>query len=211
MSKGWSFGRPFFIWFKNYFPTTLFKDDISFMKFSSQKMYRVVKSYVSTPISELTLFAEPTTSGVILVSLSFGKKERFNGTLARDSNNPLLKGYAGLLRDFLRGRVRSLKAVQIDLSWCTPFQRAVLDAARSIPWGSVVTYSDLAAMAGHPSAVRASAAVMRNNRFPLVIPCHRVVAKGGAIGGFMGMTSGASVTLKRKLLELEGTALFVRK
>jgi methylated-DNA-[protein]-cysteine S-methyltransferase len=89
--------------------------------------------------------------------------------------------------------------VPLDLDWCTPFQRAVVDAAREVPWGDVVTYGELAAHAGYPGAARAAGSVCAGNRFWLIVPCHRVVAATG-IGGY-----GASgTTLKRRLLELEG-------
>jgi methylated-DNA-[protein]-cysteine S-methyltransferase len=75
----------------------------------------------------------------------------------------------------------------------------VVDAAREVPWGDVVTYGELAAHAGYPGAARAAGSVCAGNRFWLIVPCHRVVAATG-IGGY-----GASGTaLKRRLLELEG-------
>jgi methylated-DNA-[protein]-cysteine S-methyltransferase len=71
----------------------------------------------------------------------------------------------------------------------------------------VIIYGELAENAGYPKAIRAAASVMRNNRFPLVIPCHRVIGKGGRIGGFMGATTGSAVALKKKLLRREGIVL----
>ena len=71
----------------------------------------------------------------------------------------------------------------------TPLQRATWEAMRAIPQGSVVTYSDLAAMAGYPRAVRAVASAVGRNPFPVIIPCHRVVhasrpiARGNYTGG----------------------------
>jgi methylated-DNA-[protein]-cysteine S-methyltransferase len=58
-------------------------------------------------------------------------------------------------------------------------------------------------MSGFPRAVRAVASVMRNNRFPLAVPCHRVVKKNGAVGGFGGQIKGSKVNLKRRLIESE--------
>jgi methylated-DNA-[protein]-cysteine S-methyltransferase len=89
--------------------------------------------------------------------------------------------------------------VAIELGWCTPFQRAAVEALREVPWGEVVTYGELAALAGRPGAARAAGSVCAGNRFSFIVPCHRVVAASG-IGGY-----GASGTaLKRCLLELEG-------
>jgi O-6-methylguanine DNA methyltransferase len=89
--------------------------------------------------------------------------------------------------------------VPLDLESCTPFQRAVVDAAREVPWGDVVTYGELAAHAGYPGAARAAGTVCAGNRFWLFVPCHRVVAATG-IGGYGSTGTG----LKRRLLELEG-------
>jgi methylated-DNA-[protein]-cysteine S-methyltransferase len=81
----------------------------------------------------------------------------------------------------------------------TPFQRAVWNALRRIPRGRVITYGDLAALAGRPRAVRAVGSACGANPVPLLVPCHRVVAAGPAIGGF-----GGGLELKRALLEREG-------
>ncbi len=92
--------------------------------------------------------------------------------------------------------------VKLDLEDYTPFQLAVVAALRRVPYGEVVTYGELAALAGYPNAQRATGSVCAHNRFPLVVPCHRVVSATG-IGGY-----GASgVEVKRRLLELEGVAL----
>ena len=78
------------------------------------------------------------------------------------------------------------------------FRRRVLAAVRRIPPGRVATYGDIAALAGSPRAWRAVGTVMRECRDPAV-PCHRVIASGGSIGGY-----GGSVHLKRELLRAEG-------
>lgn len=92
--------------------------------------------------------------------------------------------------------------VVIDLEWATPFQRALAATLRSVPWGEVLSYGELAALAGRPGAARAAGSFCADNRYPLIVPCHRVVAAGG-IGGY-----GASgVALKRRLLALEGVSL----
>ena len=61
----------------------------------------------------------------------------------------------------------------------TPFQRAVTEALRAVPYGETVTYGELAALAGHPNAQRAAGTFCAGNRFAIVVPCHRVVAAGG--------------------------------
>jgi methylated-DNA-[protein]-cysteine S-methyltransferase len=107
------------------------------------------------------------------------------------------------LEGYLAGSVHDLGSIRVDLGWATPFQGRVVRTARRIAWGHTVTYGELAARAGFPGAARAAASVMRANRFPLIVPCHRVVAAGG-IGGFMGARWGAAVALKKRLLAHEG-------
>ena len=103
------------------------------------------------------------------------------------------------IQSFLRGEPVELADVPLDLDWCTPFQHAVVDVLRTVPRGELVTYGELAALAGAPGAARAAGTVCAQNRFWLLVPCHRVVAANG-IGGY-----GASgVELKRRLLRLEG-------
>jgi methylated-DNA-[protein]-cysteine S-methyltransferase len=89
--------------------------------------------------------------------------------------------------------------VDLDLSWMTHFQRAVADALRAVPYGEVVTYGELAALAGHPNAQRAAGTFCAGNRFPILVPCHRVVAADG-----LGSYGSLGVEYKRRLLLLEG-------
>lgn len=102
----------------------------------------------------------------------------------------------------LAGVPTSYEAIPIDLSWATPLQRELAAAARAIPWGDVVSYGELAALAGRPGAARAAGSFCAENRFSLIIPCHRVVAATG-IGGY----GEAGPELKRRLLALEGVRL----
>jgi O-6-methylguanine DNA methyltransferase len=78
------------------------------------------------------------------------------------------------------------------------FRRRVLAAVRRIPPGRVATYGDIALLAGAPRAARAVGTVMRECRDPSV-PCHRVIAAGGALGGY-----GRNLQVKRELLRAEG-------
>jgi len=92
--------------------------------------------------------------------------------------------------------------IPIDLDWCTPFQRAVADTLRAVAHGEVVTYGELAALAGYPNAQRAAGTFCAHNRLPLIIPCHRVVAATG-----IGSYGSLGQAFKRRLLELEGVEL----
>jgi len=89
----------------------------------------------------------------------------------------------------------------LDLAGFTDFQRKIIRAARRIAYGQVCSYGDLAKRIGHAGAARAVGSVMRHNRFPLVVPCHRVVASGGRLGGF---SSPGGTAEKHALLALEG-------
>lgn len=111
------------------------------------------------------------------------------------------KDLAIRVTDYLAGTTVCFDDIELDVSWATPFQRAVADALRSVPRGGVVTYGELAALAGYPGAARAAGAFCAGNRFALFVPCHRVVAASG-IGGY-GATG---IAIKRRLLALEGVA-----
>jgi methylated-DNA-[protein]-cysteine S-methyltransferase len=106
-----------------------------------------------------------------------------------------------LLSAYYRGEAVDLSKVALDLTECSPFDWAVYRALLGIRRGAVITYGDLADRAGRPRAARAVGGAMKRNPLPPFIPCHRVVAGGGNIGGFT--TEGGTV-LKRHLLEMEG-------
>jgi methylated-DNA-[protein]-cysteine S-methyltransferase len=89
----------------------------------------------------------------------------------------------------------------LDLGRLTPFQATVLQAARNIPSGSVRTYGQIAQAIGSPRASRAVGQALGRNPVPIVIPCHRVIASDGSLGGYSG---GGGLQSKRFLLGLEG-------
>jgi methylated-DNA-[protein]-cysteine S-methyltransferase len=103
---------------------------------------------------------------------------------------------------YFKGEQVSFDDVPVDLDWCTPLQRAIAGALRRIPYGETVSYGELSALAGRPQAPRAAGTFCAQNRLPLILPCHRVVAAGG-IGGYGSL----GVEYKRRLLELERAAL----
>lgn len=106
------------------------------------------------------------------------------------------------IQGFFAGESTGFDDVPLALDWATPFQRAVAATLRNVPRGEVVSYGELAALAGYPRAGRAVGSFCAQNRFLLFVPCHRVVAAGG-IGGY-GSTG---VGVKRRLLALEGVSL----
>ena len=112
-----------------------------------------------------------------------------------DDAHPL----ADRLRAFFAGADVRFDDVELDLDWCTPFQRAVVDVLRGLERGELVTYGELAALAGHPGAQRAAGTFCARNRFPIFVPCHRVVAAEG-----LGSYGSLGPDYKRRLLALEG-------
>jgi O-6-methylguanine DNA methyltransferase len=100
------------------------------------------------------------------------------------------------LLELLAGERREL-AIDLDLR-ATEFQRAVYRVVRGIPYGRTLAYADVAAAIDRPKAVRAVGAANGANPIPLVIPCHRVIARGGALQGYAG-----GLELKARLLAME--------
>jgi O-6-methylguanine DNA methyltransferase len=109
---------------------------------------------------------------------------------------------AGQIREYLRGRRRSFRA-RIDWRVMTAFQRRVLRVTLCIPYGRVTTYGEIAAVIGNPRAARAVGRALGANPIPIVIPCHRVIASDGALGGY---SAAGGVSLKRRLLQMEESA-----
>jgi methylated-DNA-[protein]-cysteine S-methyltransferase len=102
------------------------------------------------------------------------------------------------LDEYFQGRRRTFD-VKVDLSTIQGFSRKVLQQTSRIPFGSVITYRDVATRAGIPRAVRAAGNALGANPVPIVVPCHRVVRTGGGLGGYTG-----GLERKEALLALEG-------
>ena len=90
----------------------------------------------------------------------------------------------------------------LDLSGGTPFQQCVWRALREVPLGATTTYSEVARQIGQPAGVRAVGGACGANTIPVIVPCHRVLLKGGGLGGFS-----AGLRWKRVLLSREGLQL----
>jgi methylated-DNA-[protein]-cysteine S-methyltransferase len=86
----------------------------------------------------------------------------------------------------------------------TTFQRKVLLTVAEVPRGEFTTYAELAKRIGQPKAARAVGQALGSNPMPLVLPCHRVLASDGSMGGYSGR---GGVKTKEKLLRLEGARL----
>ena len=160
---------------------------------------------VEAPFSPLLLLASERG----LRRVVFLKRQHPEEWLAENISEDVALGLPELVADFvprleayLRGARETFEGVPLDLGNATAFQRRVWDALRTVPYGTVVTYAELAWKIGKPTAARAVGNAVGANRLPIVIPCHRVVASGG-IGGF-GETG---VAIKRALLKLEGVTI----
>jgi methylated-DNA-[protein]-cysteine S-methyltransferase len=108
-------------------------------------------------------------------------------------------GLVERLQRYFAGEDASFEDVELDLEYETPFLDRCALALREIPRGEVVTYGELAALAGAPGAARAAGSFCARNRLGLFVPCHRVVGASG-----IGSYGSYGVEYKRRLLELEG-------
>ncbi|MEZ0230566.1 MAG: methylated-DNA--[protein]-cysteine S-methyltransferase [Planctomycetota bacterium] len=104
----------------------------------------------------------------------------------------------------VKGENQDFGQVPLDLEALPPFHKKVYAAARKVGTSRTVTYGELAALAGKPGGARAVGQAMRRNPFPIVVPCHRIVAAGGKPGGF---TSWNGLDTKARLLAAEGVTL----
>ena len=122
-----------------------------------------------------------------------GASQTFDATVHR-ALDQLGEYFAGSRRDF---------ELPLDLPPLSAKARAVLMALRTVPYGTTITYGELAHRSGTGLPPRAIGGVMKTNPVPLVIPCHRIVASTG-LGGFSGGDPGRGLETKRWLLENEG-------
>lgn len=115
---------------------------------------------------------------------------------ANDENDENFTQAIKEITEYLEGK-RTEFSVNIRLQG-TEFRIAVWDELRRIPYGKTITYAQLARRIGHPKAYRAVANACGANPFPIIIPCHRVVASGGKPGGYTG-----GLDIKQTLLAIE--------
>jgi methylated-DNA-[protein]-cysteine S-methyltransferase len=105
------------------------------------------------------------------------------------------------IRGYLAGKRVDFAFVALDLAAVGEFRLAVYEAARSVAWGQTTSYGELARRIGFPWGARAVGRALARNPVPLIVPCHRILARDHQIGGFSAY--GGTVT-KRRLLALEG-------
>jgi methylated-DNA-[protein]-cysteine S-methyltransferase len=148
-------------------------------------------------------------------SFAAGLARRLCGTVIVDG-----PGAPRAMRDLLRGSLRQLEEYlagtrddfdfPVDLAGLSDWERRVLEETRRIPRGHVVAYGRLAAAIGNPRAARAVGNALGRNPIAIAIPCHRVIAGDGTIGGYGGsgpLGRAEALAVKRRLLALEGVTL----
>jgi methylated-DNA-[protein]-cysteine S-methyltransferase len=140
-----------------------------------------------------------------LCALDFGRQEseflqRFDSRARLEKDPKAVQRVLAQLREYFAGD-RSSFNLPVDISQLTPFQRSVLDVACRIAPGQVWTYQRIAKELGRPRSSRPVGGALARNPIPIVIPCHRVIASDGSLGGYSG---GSGLKAKRWLLRLEG-------
>jgi methylated-DNA-[protein]-cysteine S-methyltransferase len=176
---------------------------------------RAVAQARALGLTDVSYAFEPSPVGDLLVAvtrrglirLAYNPKEHADEILeelARRVSPRVVEAPAALdvvrreLDDYFEGKRTSFD-IPVDWRLHDGFSRRVLRATARIPFGKVLTYAEVAAKAGSPRAYRAAGNALGSNRMPIVVPCHRVVASGGKIGGYTG-----GLERKEYLLELEG-------
>ncbi len=121
---------------------------------------------------------------------------------ARDATPPpAVRRAVEAIVALLRGEASDLATIELDLDQVPPFQRRVYEVARTIPPGTTLSYGELATRMGSQGAARAVGQALGRNPFAIVVPCHRVLAASGKLGGF---SANGGITTKLRLLSIEG-------
>jgi methylated-DNA-[protein]-cysteine S-methyltransferase len=162
----------------------------------------VAYASVDSPFGPLMVAATP--HGLVSVGLPNLDPERFLAMLTERVSPRALEAPARLddarreLDLYFDGRLREFD-LPLDWQLSHGFRRKVLRQTARIPYGKTRSYKEMAERAGSPRAVRAAGSALGSNPIPIVVPCHRVLRTGGALGGY-----GGGLELKEALLKLEG-------
>ncbi len=138
--------------------------------------------------------------GEAILSLRFLSEAPDADPQGNHAGPPWWERLRSALDAYFQGQPVTFADFPVDLSQQPPFRRRVLEECRRIPYGQTLTYTELAARAGKPLAVRAVGSAMSHNPVALLIPCHRVSRSDGSLGGY---SAPGGIDLKRQLLELE--------
>lgn len=120
-----------------------------------------------------------------------------------DSTNPppWVRKIIRRIFQYMNGRPTDLASLPLDMSSIPPFHRKVYKVARTVAPGRTATYQEIATGTGSPHAARAVGQALARNPFAIVVPCHRIVASNGRLGGF---SANGGIRTKARLLEMEG-------
>ena len=161
------------------------------------KQNKLMKSYdtIKTPIGELMLVASDSKlAGIYFVGcdhLPVAHKQ-----WQRHAKNPIFRQTKEQLEEYFAGK-RTTFSVPLHFAG-TDFQERVWRRIALIPYGKTISYAELARQAGNPKAIRAAGTSTGRNPLSIIIPCHRVIGKNGAITGYAG-----GLDKKQRLLQLE--------
>jgi methylated-DNA-[protein]-cysteine S-methyltransferase len=142
-----------------------------------------------------------------------GREEAGGVRAAPDAARTMLDEAVAAVEAFLGGDGDRLGRLPLDLGDRGPWDRAILGAVAEVPFGRVTSYGRIAGAAGRPGAARAAGGAVGRNPIGLAIPCHRVIAGDGSIGGYGGDWFGTRdelLAIKRELLAIEGVRLPTR-
>ena len=153
-------------------------------------------------MSPLGAFKVAFENGKIM-TLTLGEKERAPVSVVTESAAPGQEQIGQQLDEYFAGALRSFD-LPIDLTAYSEFAVKVLRALQTVPFGTTVSYGELAAMSGHPGAARAVGRVVGSNRTLIIIPCHRVIGRSGKLVGY---SATGGVETKRWLLDFEQKVL----
>jgi methylated-DNA-[protein]-cysteine S-methyltransferase len=171
-------------------------------RIAAQGLADVTYGAVDSPFGRLLLAA--TKRGLVRVAFPEESVDATLDRLAMRISPRIIEAPGALdamrreLDEYFGGR-RHRFELPLDWTLVGPFGRRVLDVTSDIPYGGVLSYAQVAAQAGSPRGSRAAGNALGSNPIPIVVPCHRVLRSGGALGGY-----GGGLKRKQFLLELEG-------
>jgi methylated-DNA-[protein]-cysteine S-methyltransferase len=164
-------------------------------------------------MNKYTHFLTESFGRIILVATNFGlsqvifpdmtqrKSEEANlAIINAQRDDERFKSVIEILLRYFAGEHVEFTEIPIDLNNCRPFQRAVLNITRQIPYGEVRTYKWIAEYLGKPKASRQVGQALARNPIAIIIPCHRVIGSDGSLTGY-----GLGLSMKRQLLRMEGS------
>ena len=144
--------------------------------------------------------SEAGVRSVILPHEGFSASDKA-GKYSALTPSGLCEQVASMLTNYFKGERQQFEIIPIDLDVAGSFTCRVLNLIRSIPYGSVKSYREVAILAGSPRSARAVGGAMAANPVPVIIPCHRVVSSRGCLTGY---TAPGGLELKKILLQMEG-------